>query len=123
MPYIAKETEAEEAALLEREEEFEEKRVPQHEATTRRAVAFAVASAVGAAAVFACAGYAAQRSPLVKAGMDFEGLQQQFGPTGQCPQMEVNVEYQDTTSGFGMNFDHIPNPDLCCALCQANPQC
>jgi len=121
MPYIAKDAEAEDAALLQREDDVQQ--AVSQLGTKRRLVAMAVAVAAGTAAVLACADYATKRSSLAKAGMEIEVLQQQFGPTAQCPSMEVNVEYKDETSGFGMNFDHIPSPDLCCALCQANEQC
>jgi len=43
-------------------------------------------------------------------------------PGSKCPRLEVDVEYKDN-SGFGVNLDHIPSPELCCSLCQANPAC
>lgn len=41
----------------------------------------------------------------------------------QCGKMDVDVEYQDETSGWGKNYDHIPTPEMCCAMCQGVPKC
>jgi len=41
----------------------------------------------------------------------------------KCGKMEVDVEYQDETSGYGVQFDHISTPEMCCALCHGNPKC
>mmetsp|Transcript_41645 Transcript_41645/g.90756 ORF Transcript_41645/g.90756 Transcript_41645/m.90756 type:complete len:962 (+) Transcript_41645:71-2956(+) len=41
----------------------------------------------------------------------------------QCAKVEVDVEYVDEVSGWGMNYDHIPSPEMCCASCQQNPKC
>ncbi|CAK9053681.1 Apple domain-containing protein [Durusdinium trenchii] len=42
--------------------------------------------------------------------------------SGQCGNMEKNLDYVEY-SGWGTNLDHIPDPDMCCAFCQANPKC
>jgi hypothetical protein len=89
---------------------------------------WAVLAAGASVAALACAGWLTRpgHHPVaMRGGLEFEEKQGTWNVDayGQCPQMEVDVEYQDEVSGFGMNFDHIPSPDLCCALCQDNPQC
>jgi len=41
----------------------------------------------------------------------------------KCGKTDEDVEYQDTTNGWGKHFDHIKTPELCCSLCQGNPKC
>jgi len=41
----------------------------------------------------------------------------------QCGKVDVDVEYQDEVSGWGINYDHIPTPEMCCAMCQGVPKC
>jgi len=41
----------------------------------------------------------------------------------QCGKTEIDVEYKDETSGWGINYDHIPTPEMCCAMCQGVPKC
>ncbi|CAK0828013.1 unnamed protein product [Prorocentrum cordatum] len=40
-----------------------------------------------------------------------------------CGVTEVDVEYVDEVSGWGTNYDHIPTPEMCCAMCQGEPRC
>jgi len=128
MPYIAEAAaaETEGAALLEHEDEVQTSQ--KHGRRTSRGLAVAAVAAVaGTAAVTVCMTSMAQGRHFSASSTDFnaEDLIAKlgpYGPTPQCPQMEVNVDYQDT-SGIGRNFDHIPSPDLCCSLCQAYDWC
>jgi len=36
--------------------------------------------------------------------------------------MQIDQDSVDN-SGWGFNIDHIPNPEVCCALCQGVPKC
>lgn len=86
---------------------------------------------IGMMGVFLLVGtwFARVRHPSRVTSTEFEEKQELPPPTwvvkpgGQCPVMEVDVEFEDLTSGFGMTYDHIPSPDLCCSLCQAEPRC
>jgi len=39
-----------------------------------------------------------------------------------CPGMEKDSDYT-TDSTYGYNMDHIPYPEMCCALCQGDEKC
>lgn len=108
------------AALLNQEEEDEGQAPPRRQVLKKRAGVWAV-SVVGTIAAVASLGWHGRHPAAVGAAAEFQV--KQMAATAQCPNMEENVEYVDETSGFGQNFDHIPTPDLCCALCQANDQC
>jgi len=40
----------------------------------------------------------------------------------QAPKMDVDVEYQ-VDGGWGTNYDHIPTPEMCAAMCQGVAKC
>jgi len=41
-----------------------------------------------------------------------------------CGRMDIDKEYVDATpGGWGVNYDHIPTPEMCCAMCQGEPRC
>lgn len=48
------------------------------------------------------------------------------GFQGRCQLVEQNVDYElhwADKEAFGLGLDHIPSPDMCCAMCHGVPQC
>jgi hypothetical protein len=46
--------------------------------------------------------------------------------SGTCGTIEVETDYVLSAADqevFGMSLDHIPSPDMCCAMCQGVPEC
>lgn len=39
-----------------------------------------------------------------------------------APPMDVDYEYE-VEGGWGTNYDHIPDPEMCAAMCQGEPKC
>lgn len=42
--------------------------------------------------------------------------------SSRCGQWENNTEYQ-VEGGWYQSMDHVPNAEMCCAMCQGVPQC
>lgn len=40
----------------------------------------------------------------------------------QCGLIDNNTDYT-VAEAWGYSYDHIPNPEMCCAMCQADPKC
>jgi len=65
------------------------------------------------------------RTINVIAADSLEGKAATWAPAfpSQCGKTEVDVEYVDEVSGWGINYDHIPTPEMCCAMCQGVKKC
>lgn len=45
------------------------------------------------------------------------------GDAGQCGTVDQDTEYVLWGPQWGMPLDHIPSPEMCCAMCQGVPKC
>lgn len=87
---------------------------------SRRSVAAALTAAVAAsAATAAWLGRGARRLRM----QPDSAIEAKFGQgPSQCGKLEQNVEYV-VEGGWYSHLDHIPSPEMCCALCQGEPKC
>jgi len=62
------------------------------------------------------------RKPLAETSLQLSSLEP--GQTSFCGKIEVDVEYSgDLADSWGTNMDHIPTPEMCCAMCHGIPKC
>jgi len=90
------------------------------------------ACCAGLLAAAACAAYLGGRSQRLRAmpagdlqlkeDTKEEATWKQDFPS-LCGKTEVDVEYEAEEDSWGTNFDHIPTPEMCCAMCQGEPKC
>jgi len=101
----------------------ENQAAPRPSSNLRKGAAILIAVVVAAGAT---AAWASKRGKSLRRYQAEEGAitaeWQQGSPT-KCGSMIFDQEYYDVTSGFGMNFDHIPDPEMCCAMCQGVAKC
>eukprot|EP00435_Cladocopium_sp_Y103_P010412 s1035_g2.t1 len=87
---------------------------------THMSKALSIAAVCGVILVIACV-FRVDKVPHSQASESMEKWDQSDA-SGQCGLMEKNLDYVEY-SGWGKNLDHIPDPDMCCAFCQAEPKC
>jgi len=88
-----------------------------------RAVAFAMVGSAGLLALtLGVSKQGALRSSVSTDGIIEEAATWVSPFVSQCGTMDVDYDSVDN-SGWGLGMDHIPNPEVCCALCQGVPEC
>lgn len=86
------------------------------------------AAALAAAALALCALTAAwrrNRVPELGPRRWLAQVKSEADP-GRCGMVEIGVNYfidEDEAGWNGYGLDHVPSPDMCCAMCQGVPRC
>jgi len=110
---------------MSREELQQSEEPSQYPATSRlfthMSKALSIAAVCGVILVIACV-FRVDKVQRSQASESMEKLWDQKDASGQCGLMEKDMDYVEY-SGWGKNLDHIPDPDMCCAFCQAEPKC
>eukprot|EP00440_Ansanella_granifera_P006103 gb/GFBE01006619.1/.p1 GENE.gb/GFBE01006619.1/~~gb/GFBE01006619.1/.p1 ORF type:complete len:422 (+),score=80.39 gb/GFBE01006619.1/:1-1266(+) len=89
---------------------------------TRKFGRGAAASVLAGLGLVAAATYAGRWKVIGNSEVESYILGEYDVSNSQCGTIDNNTDYVDY-SGWGKSLDHIPDPEMCCAFCQAEPKC